>query len=415
MRAPAAIAAVLGAACALGVTYSVGHWRGRQAGLSAPRARAVLYWHDPMHPAYRSDKPGIAPDCGMQLEPVYAGEDPTRPAAPGAIHISPEKQQLIGVRTQPARRQAASHVLRLPGRVTVDETRVYRVSARVDGWARELSPATTGTRVRKGQRLIAIYGRECRSLQQAYIYALATLDRMDKGSAGEALDQARASLAEARANLENLGVEKAQLEEIARVREPQPELRLVSPVDGFILQRNVVVNQRLDPGAELYRLADLGRVWIAADVAANEAPYVRAGARAKVTLAGADGAVVSARVSDVLPQFDGATRTLKVRLEADNARFALRPDMLVDVELPAELPATTTIPADAVVDGGVTKTVFVDLGNGFFAPRAVQLGWRFDDLVEVVSGVEAGEKVVIAGTFLVDSESRLRRTSANDK
>jgi RND family efflux transporter MFP subunit len=292
---------------------------------------------------------------------------------------------------------------------------VYRVSARVDGWARELSPATTGTRVHKGQRLIAIYGRECRALQQAFIYATTNLERMDKGAEGEALDQARASLAEARANLENLGVEKAQLEEIARSREPQPELRLVSPVDGFVLQRNVVANQRLDPGADLYLLADLGRVWIAADLAANEAPYVRAGGRAKVTLAGDAQALVSARVSDVLPQFDGATRTLKVRLEADNPRFTLRPDMLVDVELPAELPATTTIPADAVVDGGVTKTVFVDLGNGFFAPRAVQLGWRFDDLVEVVSGVEAGEKVVSAGTFLVDSESRLRRTGQQEK
>jgi RND family efflux transporter MFP subunit len=406
------------AVCALGVAYSVGHWRGRQAGgAGAPPARAVLYWHDPMHPAYRSDKPGIAPDCGMQLEPVYAGnvDDPARPATPNAIHISPEKQQLIGVRVQAARRQAASHVLRLPGRVTVDERRVYRVSARVDGWARELSPATTGTRVHKGQRLIVIYGRECRALQQAFIYATTNLERMDKGAEGEALDQARASLAEARANLENLGVEKAQLEEIARSREPQPELRLVSPVDGFVLQRNVVANQRLDPGADLYLLADLGRVWIAADLAANEAPYVRAGGRAKVTLAGDAQALVSARVSDVLPQFDGATRTLKVRLEADNPRFTLRPDMLVDVELPAELPATTTIPADAVVDGGVTKTVFVDLGNGFFAPRAVQLGWRFDDLVEVVSGVEAGEKVVSAGTFLVDSESRLRRTGQQEK
>jgi RND family efflux transporter MFP subunit len=269
--------------------------------------------------------------------------------------------------------------------------------------------------VHKGQRLIAIYGRECRALQQAFIYATTNLERMDKGAEGEALDQARASLAEARANHENLGVEKAQLEEIARSREPQPELRLVSPVDGFVLQRNVVANQRLDPGADLYLLADLGRVWIAADLAANEAPYVRAGGRAKVTLAGDAQALVSARVSDVLPQFDGATRTLKVRLEADNPRFTLRPDMLVDVELPAELPATTTIPADAVVDGGVTKTVFVDLGNGFFAPRAVQLGWRFDDLVEVVSGVEAGEKVVSAGTFLVDSESRLRRTGQQEK
>ena len=182
----------------------------------------------------------------------------------------------------------------------------------------------------------------------------------------------------------------------------------MSPVDGFITQRNVVVNQRLEPGTELYRLADLTRVWIAADLSQNEAPYLRAGARARVSLAGSPNAVAAARVSDVLPQFDGATRTLKVRLEADNPRFALRPDMLVDVEVPAELPAAITVPADAVVDGGLRKTVFVDLGDGFFAPRAVQIGWRFDDLVEIVAGIEPGERVVTAGTFLVDSESRLR-------
>jgi Cu(I)/Ag(I) efflux system membrane fusion protein len=400
---------VLGAVAA---AYDLGRWQGRQATSGAPPGRPILYYRDPMHPAYRSETPGRAPDCGMQLEPVYLGEAPNPPDVPGAIYIGADKQQLIGVHTEAARRQEASHLFRLPGRVTVDETRVYRISARVEGWARELAPATTGARVRKGQRLLAISGRECRALQQAFIYAVGTLERTDKNAEGEALDQARATMAEARANLANLGVETTQLEELARTRQPQPELRLVSPVDGFIVQRNVVANQRLEPGTELYRLADLTRVWIAADLAQSEAPYLRAGARARVSLAGSPKAVAAARVSDVLPQFDAATRTLKVRLEADNPSSALRPDMLVDVEVPAELPAATTIPADAVVDGGLRKTVFVDLGNGIFAPRAVQIGWRFDDLVEIISGVEPGEQVVTAGTFLVDSESRLRGAAA---
>jgi membrane fusion protein, copper/silver efflux system len=408
MRATLKVIYALGVLGGFAAAYGLGRWQGRQATLGAPAGRPILYYRDPMHPAYRSDKPGRAPDCGMPLEPVYLGDDVRRPEVPGEIHISEETQHLIGVRTEAARRQAASHMLRLPGRVTVDETRVYRITARVEGWAREIAPTTTGARVRKGQRLLAISGRECRALQQAFIYAVGTLERTDKNAEGEALEQARAALAEARANLANLGVENAQLDELARARQPQPELRLVSPVDGFILQRNVVVNQRLEPGAELYRLADLTRVWIAADLSQNEAPYVRAGARARVSLAGSPKVVAAARVSDVPPQFDGATRTLKLRLEVDNPQAALRPDMLVDVEVPAELPATITIPADAVVDGGMRKTVFVDLGNGYFAPRAVQIGWRFDDLVEIVAGIEPGEKVVTGGTFLVDSESRLR-------
>ena len=401
---PGVVAAFIAVAAA---SYGVGRWRGH-APAPAPQARRVLYYHDPMHPAYRSDKPGVAPDCGMQLEPVYADGEGSAP--PGTFHISADRQQLVGVRTVEVRRQPARHVVRLPGRVAADESRVYRVTTRVEGWVRQIFPGATGERVRKGQRLVAIYGRDYRMAQQSFIYALNTLDRVERNGGPEPLEQTRLTVAETRANLQNLGIDAAQIDEVARARVPQLDVRLVAPVSGLIVQRNVSPNQKLEPGTELYRLVDLDRVWVLADLFPDDAQHVRGGAPGRVRLP-ADRAVHPARVSDALPQWNPARRSLEVRLEVDNPRLALRPDMPVDVEIPADLPPSLTVPADAVMDTGLEQRVFVDRGGGFFEPRPVRIGWRLGDLVEVIDGLEDGARVVAAGTFLVDAESRLQRST----
>jgi Cu(I)/Ag(I) efflux system membrane fusion protein len=373
----------------------------------APAARRVLYYHDPMHPAYRSDRPGVAPDCGMQLEPVFADGEAAPAGPPGAVQISAERQQLAGVRTAVVERGPRRHLVRLPGRVAAAEDRVYRISTRVDGWVRQVFPSTTGARVRRGQPLVAVYGREYRMAQQSYIYALKALD----GHQGQSqpLDQSKLSVNETRANLLSLGMDPDQIEEIGRTGVPALDIRLVSPVDGLIVMRQVTLNQKFEPGTELYRVEDLRRVWIVADLFATDAARLHPGAPAQVSLPSAPGQVWSARVSDSLPRFDAATRSLKVRLELDNPDLELRPDMLVDVELPVELAEAVTVPESAVVDGGREQTVFVDRGNGFFEPRPVRTGWRLDGVAQVLSGLQPGERVVAAGTFLVDAESRLGR------
>jgi RND family efflux transporter MFP subunit len=164
--------------------------------------------------------------------------------------------------------------------------------------------------------------------------------------------------------------------------------------------------QRFEKGTEWYRIADLSRVWILADVFEREAKYFKPGQNAKVTLPYQD-RTYQATVSEVLPIFDPTTRTLKVRLETDNPGFTMRPDMFVDVELPVTYPSAITVPSDAILDSGLRKTVFVDWGKGFFEPREVETGWRVGSRVEVTKGLEPGERVVISGNFLIDSESRL--------
>jgi Cu(I)/Ag(I) efflux system membrane fusion protein len=207
--------------------------------------------------------------------------------------------------------------------------------------------------------------------------------------------------------LRNMGVSNAQLREMGKQRELVPDIRVESPVDGVVLQRSVSPGLRFDRGFEFYRIADLTRVWILADVYRNQLPFIRRGASARITTAG-ESRVVSATVSPSEPIFDESTLTLKVRLEASNPQRALKPGMFVDVEFPVDHPATLVVPADAIVDSGLRKTVFVDRGNGSFEPRLVETGWRAGDDVEVTKGLVAGERIVISGTFFVDSESRMK-------
>ncbi|MFH0878264.1 MAG: efflux RND transporter periplasmic adaptor subunit, partial [Lentisphaerota bacterium] len=180
----------------------------------------------------------------------------------------------------------------------------------------------------------------------------------------------------------------------------------MAPVTGFIIARNVSAGQRFDKGTEWYRIADLSRVWVLADLFAKEAKGLKAGMKARITLPD-QREEFHAMISEVLPQFDPNSRTLKVRLEMDNPGYFLRPDMFVDVEIPVRVPPALTVSMDAVLDSGLRKTVFVDRGNGVFEPREVETGWRIGNRVEIVKGLEVGERIVVSGNFLIDSESKL--------
>lgn len=394
--------------------FFAGFWvrdRSHGAPEAAPAGRKVLYWHDPMHPAYRSDKPGIAPDCGMQLEPVYAdGEGPQSTLAstvPGTVAISPETQQALGIRLGKAERAPQNQTMRLLGRVNVDETRIYPLFATVDAWIREISPDAVGNIVPKDALLATYFSRELLTPQQSYIYALNTKDQAaQKGLTTP--DQTRvidSQLRNAEEALQTLGVSEYQIREIARTRKSASLMQVRAPVAGIILARKVSQATRIDRNTELYRIADLDRVWVLADVYEREAKFIPLGAKALVRY---EGHVLPAQISTALPQFDPASRTLKVRLELDNPGYLLRPDMFVDVEFPVRLPPAVTVPADAVVDSGLRKIVYVDRGDGQLEPRQVETGWRFGDRVAITRGLADGERVAVAGAFLVDSESRMK-------
>jgi RND family efflux transporter MFP subunit len=397
--------------------FGYGRWYGKNAGGAAQKGgRKILYYVDPMHPAYKSDKPGIAPDCGMKLEPVYAGEEGPSPGATdektpmpmGTIKVSPEKQQLIGVSYGQVESGAGVHTFRAVGKVAFDETRVARVHARVEGWIDQVFVDFTGQLVTRGQRLLTLYSPEMLATQQEYLLALKSKDMLKNSTLEDAVRQSDSLTAASRKRLELWDLSDAQIEEIARTGKPVTNITLNSPISGYVITRNAFPKQRITPETELYNIVDLSKVWIMADVFENEAPMIRLDQRATVSLAYGRGKSFRAKVNYIQPQVDPMTRTLKVRLEAENPEMLLKPDMYADVEFRVEMPRRITVPSEAVLNSGERKTVFVDRSNGYIEPREVEIGERIGDRLEILKGLKPGERIVISGNFLIDSESQLK-------
>jgi Cu(I)/Ag(I) efflux system membrane fusion protein len=404
-----------------GAAYVAGSWHGKKSGGGGTGgARKILYYVDPMHPAYKSDKPGIAPDCGMQLEPVYedgsTGGAGDTPKVPGTVSIDPAKQQAVGLQVGTASKSSVTGTLRLLGRVAPDERRLHVISALVDGRVVSMGNNSTGAFVRKGEMLATFYAPEAQTASQAFVIALIQADRgYGPASAAASTPQAQAALLrnpqQYEATLRNLGMGDAQIEKIVKDRVYLENVDIVSPIDGIILVRNITGGLRFVKGTELYRIADLGRVWILVDVYEREGRLLKPGTRVRA-ISPNQGREFPAVVSEVLPGFDASTRTLKVRLAADNPGFLLRPDMFVDIEVPARMPPAVNVPAEAVLDTGTRKTVFVERGEGRFEPRPVETGWQMGGRVEILRGLAEGERIVVSGNFLVDSESRMQLAAA---
>jgi RND family efflux transporter MFP subunit len=352
----------------------------------------------------------------MKMEPVYADEGGQAAAASlpsGSVKISPEKQQIIGVRLAPVAKSPWNYTLRTVGKVAADETRTYRINAFSDGFIMRVFDNSTGSLVRRDEPLATYYSKDLFTALQTYYYAVYAIENLPEGQQLPASQKhfLEAQKRAAELNLMNLGLSIRQMKDLVRSKEITQEIFINAPVTSFVLVRNVSPGQKIVNGEELYRLADLSRVWIQADLFKDEAKYVRPGEKVKVNLAGQD-QKYTATVTEILPEFDPATLTVKVRLEMDNPGFVLRPGMFVDVEFPIKMPPTVNIPVDAILDSGLKKTVFVDRGQGFFEPRRVKTGWRLGERAEIIEGLAPGERIVVSGNFLIDSESRMKLAAA---
>ena len=389
-------------------------WAHRSAGAPASAHPATVYIC-PMDTDYHSDHPGNCPICGMSLVAdrkgaVTGGDGASHPLPHGAVQVTPERQQAIGIRVGVVSRSAGTQRLRTSGRVVADENRTYPIVAAVSGWIRNAESVTTGDAVKKDQVLASVFtpDKEFEMAQRSYYAGLEMLYRTTgtpspSHDAGRALEEIE-RLAD---GLRSLGLSTSQIRQMGKRRELVQDIRVASPVDGVVLKRGVTAGLRFDRGLEFYRIADLNRVWILADVYREQLPFIRRGATARITTR-EDSRALQATVSHSEPVFDEATLTLKVRLEAANPRSALKPGMFVDVEFPVDFPPTLVVPADAIVDSGLRKTVFVDCGDGHFEPRLVETGRRLGDDVEATNGLAADERIVISGTFFIDSESRMK-------
>lgn len=399
--------------------YGYGHWYGprQHAADGARSATKPRGYHCPMHPNFRSDKPGECGICGMRLvpddEPEEArGPAPESPLPAGTIRVSLEKQQLIGVRFGTAEFTEGTRTFRTVGTVAPDETRVAKVQTKIEGWIDKVYVDFTGKPVREGDALLTLYSPEMLATQEEYLLALRGRGILRGSRLAGAFQQSDSLVAAARKRLELWDLSEDQINEIERTGKALRNITLHSPISGYVMQRNAFPKQRITPETELYTVVDLSRVWIMADVFESDATRIREGMPVQVRLPYEGGKVLAARVDYIQPQIEPMTRTLKVRLEANNPGLALKPDMFVDVDFRIATPRRLTVPAEAVLDSGLRKTVFVDRGNGYLERRPVETGERMDGRIEIVRGLDAGERVVTSGNFLIDSESQFKMAAS---
>jgi Cu(I)/Ag(I) efflux system membrane fusion protein len=327
----------------------------------------------------------------------------------GAIRIDRQKQRLIGVRVETAERGSGARLTRTTGRVAVIDDNLYRVIVGTEGWVRSLQNSSVGTVVRKDEPLAVFYSNDFLKLEQSFLFTLHTLDRV-RSSGHDSADQIRQAEEQARSYEETLrsaGMGNPQIKELIKTRVATRDIAIASPADGLVVARNLSPSQQLERGTEVYRIADLTKIWILADVFTGEAPLLPPGTKVRVVLRETR-QVLSATVTRDLPIFDPESRALKVRLIADNPRLVLRPEMFVDLEFATRVPTGISVPVDAVLDSGLRKIVYVETQEGIFEARPVEVGAAYGNRIAIAAGLREGERVVVAGNFLIDSESRMR-------
>jgi len=387
------------------LALGAGIWLGRGpfAGPPPRAAHAQRFYTCGMHPQVIQDHPGNCPICGMALTPMreQAGGDRSNRTDPSdrLIAIDPVTIQNMGLRTGVATRGPLRRTIRTVATVAYDETSLADVSTKFRGWIEKLHVSATGQQVHRGEPLFEIYSPELYSAQAEYLLAF--------DSAFGAMPGMKAS---ATTKLKYFDIPDDQVAELQRTRQVRKTLRIVAPRDGIVVAKDVVEGQMVEAGMRIYRIADLGLVWVQAQVFEQDVPFVRVGQEARVTLSYLPDRTFRGRVTFIYPTVDEKTRTAQVRMEFHNPGYFLKPGMFATVELTTELAAQALlVPDTAVLRSGERNTVFVALDGGKFEPRTVTLGPRGDgNRYQILSGLTEGERIVTSGQFLLDSESQLR-------
>jgi Cu(I)/Ag(I) efflux system membrane fusion protein len=341
---------------------------------------------------------------------VSAGEQPQ------TIEIPEAGQRFIGMKTTGAVEKSLNRNIRTVGRVEYDERKITTVNTKIEGWLENLRVNYTGRYVKQGEVLAEIYSPELVASQQEYLNILqwshpgespigaegsSSLTRMLAQDA-EALRQA------ARQRLRFWDISEAQIQKIEKTGQPLRTLALFSPVNGYVVQKAAVQGMKVQPGEKLFDLVDTSTVWVVSDIYEQDLALVKIGQKAEITLDSLPGKMFTSSIEYVSPLLAGETRTAKARFTLENQDGNLKPQMFANVEIKIFLGQRLVVPDTAVIDTGARQLVYVDKGDGYFEPRTVSVGVKAEGMVEILSGLRAGEQVASAATFLVDSEARLK-------
>ena len=363
--------------------------------------KKVLYWHDPMVPGQKFDKPGKSPFMDMQLVPVYADSD----ADAGTVAISPRVQQNLGVRTAEVKQGSMSATVEAVGSVAYNERDVALVQARSNGFVERLFVRAPLDPVRKGQPLAELYVPDWVAAQEEYLSA--------KRIAAQARGTSLGSLADAaKQRMRLAGMTDEHIRAIEAGGKVLPRLTITAPIGGVVGELVAREGMTVMAGAPLFRLNGLSTVWVNAEIPEGLAAQVRPGNAVEARAAALPGTVFKGKVSAILPEVNPATRTIKARIELANPAGQLVPGMFANVNFAAAAGRDVLlVPSEAVIRTGKRSVVIVAQADGKFAPVDVEVGLDDNGQTEIRKGLQAGQKIVVSGQFLVDSEASLRAST----
>ncbi len=351
------------------------------------------------HPGPRTE------DSGPSLKPQSSE---LSPEPPGIVTIPPERLQTIGVKYEEVARRPLEKVIRTVGRVAVDERRLAKVTIKFHGWIEQLLVSATGDHVKKGQILFTIYSPDLVATQEEYLLALQSRKQLGESEFPEVSRGSKDLLEATRRRFQLWDITEDHIRELEKTGKVLKTLPMHSPITGTVLKKEALAGAHVDPGEELYTIADLSHIWILAEIYEYELAFVKKGQTAAVTLSYEPGTVLTGHVGFVYPTLDPKTRTAKVRVELDNPDEKLKPDMYANVELTVNLGTRLAVPQEAVIESGQKQLVFLHHGGGRLEPRLIKTGVKTENYYEVLDGLQEKDHVVTSANFLIDSESRLK-------
>jgi hypothetical protein len=452
---------VLAGTIAVALLVTTGVWtacrRSVEHGTVAASEKARAQYHCPMHPTYVSDKPGDCPICGMKLVPTESPSPGAAAASPArkiayyrspmdpsvrastpakdsmgmdfvpvyedevqggavagraVVNLSPERRRVLGLRMEPVRRVSLERTIRTVGRVAADERRLHHIHTKFEAYVEHLHVDYTGKFVRKGEALASVFSPELVATQQEYLLASHAQKQLASSAIPSVARGGVDLLEAARRRLLLWDIRPADIARLEKTGEVRRTLDLYSPVSGFVTAKMAQHGMRVTPADTLFDIADLSHLWVLADVYESDLPAVRVGMPAELGLSYLPGKTWRGSVTYIAPTVEEKTRTIKVRVEVDNADGALKPEMFADVALKTALGEGLVAPESALLKTGERTLVFVDHGDGRLEPREVKVGPKVAEGVQVLSGLSEGERVVTAANFLLDSESSLKAALA---
>jgi Cu(I)/Ag(I) efflux system membrane fusion protein len=344
---------------------------------------------------------------GLTMESIQK-EGKMQEVAPGAVQISPERQQLIGVKIGKVEMRPLEKIIRTVGRVDYDERKVVTVAPKIGGWIEDLFVDFTGRFVRQGEPLLTIYSPELVSTQEEYLIALWAKKDLVKSPFTEVAASGNSLAESAKRRLKLWDITDNQIKALEESGQVKKMLTLYSPFSGFVLEKMAYKGMSLMPGMALFKLADLSTVWLYADIYEYELPFIRVGQQAAIQFSYLQGETFTGKAIYIYPSLDPNTRTAKVRFEFPNPDGKLKPEMYGNVEIKVHLGQRLVVAEGAIIDTGLRQMAIVDKGNGYFEPREVKVGAKVDNYYEIVKGLKAGERVVTSANFLIDSESKFK-------